>query len=429
MKHKKRTDHKKKRPVIEEPPKKQSWLSRLLGIKEVPETAQKSIPYKAMYRDGICKVTANYYSLTIAYEDINYQLAQNEDKIAIFENYCDFLNYYDSTISVQLTFFNSHANMAEYAKNIIIPQQDDDFNEIRKEYSSVLERQMSKGNNGLEKVKYITLGIEAKSIKAARARLDRVGMDSINVYDEKYKKWSYDDLPILPKANTLGKKYTKEQIQERIEKKPKVNVRVPITRLQYLLEVPVGILQNSENAGLRRWATKENLKRMAETYNQMVEQGIGNFEELNDKIEKVNEKQKELKGSLKQMEQAQKKMAEVSKYLKQYQDTKDVYRKYEGAYFRDRFFKQHESELIIYGAAANYFKQQGIEPDKLERGQLQVQQRKLDESKIDVKKQMKKLGFRSILFEKIDMNMREYLSFVEPERQPIKESVDKGVFK
>lgn len=145
-----------------------------------PKTAQQSIPYKAMYRDGICKVTATYYSLTIAYEDINYQLAQNEDKVSIFENYCDFLNYYDSTISVQLTFFNSHANLEEFTKNIHIPLQEDGFDEIRKEYSGILEGQMSKGNNGLEKLKYVTLGIEAKSVQAARSRLERIATDSIN---------------------------------------------------------------------------------------------------------------------------------------------------------------------------------------------------------------------------------------------------------
>ena len=146
----------------------------------IPRTVQQSIPYKAMYADGFCKVNNNYYSLTIAYEDINYQLAQNEDKVSIFENYCDFLNYYDSTISVQLTFFNAHADLKEYTKNIMIPKQDDGFDEVRGEYSGILKRQMSKGNNGLEKTKYVTLGIVAKGVKEARMRLERIAMDSIN---------------------------------------------------------------------------------------------------------------------------------------------------------------------------------------------------------------------------------------------------------
>ena len=48
-------------------------------------TAQQTIPYIQMYPDGICKVTGRKYSKTVAFEDINYQLAQADDKTAIFE--------------------------------------------------------------------------------------------------------------------------------------------------------------------------------------------------------------------------------------------------------------------------------------------------------------------------------------------------------
>lgn len=46
-------------------------------------TAQQTIPYIQMYPDGICKVTQRKYSKTVAFEDINYQLAQADDKTAI----------------------------------------------------------------------------------------------------------------------------------------------------------------------------------------------------------------------------------------------------------------------------------------------------------------------------------------------------------
>ena len=62
----------------------------------------KDIPYLAMYPDGICKVAQRKYSKSIAFEDINYQLAQADDKTAIFENWCDFLNYFDASVNVQL---------------------------------------------------------------------------------------------------------------------------------------------------------------------------------------------------------------------------------------------------------------------------------------------------------------------------------------
>ena len=40
----------------------------------VPRTAQQSIPMQRMFEDGTCRVKPNYYTRTIQYQDINYQL-------------------------------------------------------------------------------------------------------------------------------------------------------------------------------------------------------------------------------------------------------------------------------------------------------------------------------------------------------------------
>ena len=148
--------------------------------KSIPTTAQQSIPYIRMLQDGICQVTKTFFSKTIQFYDINYQLALNEDKTTIFENYCDFLNYFDSSISVQLSFINQQVDVAEFEKSIDIPDQTDDFNAIREEYRTMLKNQLSKGNNGLVKTKYITFGIEAESLKVARPRLERIETDILN---------------------------------------------------------------------------------------------------------------------------------------------------------------------------------------------------------------------------------------------------------
>ena len=148
--------------------------------KNIPTTAQQSIPYIRMLQDGICQVTKTFFSKTIQFYDINYQLALNEDKTTIFENYCDFLNYFDSSISVQLSFINQQVDVAEFEKSIDIPDQNDDFNAIREEYRTMLKNQLSKGNNGLVKHKYITFSIEADNPAAAKARLARIETDILN---------------------------------------------------------------------------------------------------------------------------------------------------------------------------------------------------------------------------------------------------------
>jgi len=163
------------------PPKQKGFSSslktRFFGRADTPQTTQQSIPYKEMHRDGVCRASSRLYTKTIVFNDINYQLAQNDDKTQIFENYCDFLNYFDSSVSVQLTFINRRANVREFQRSIDIPDRDDAFNSIRREYAGMLKGQLAKGNNGLVKTKYITFGIEADSLKAAKPRLERIEAD------------------------------------------------------------------------------------------------------------------------------------------------------------------------------------------------------------------------------------------------------------
>lgn len=147
---------------------------------KIAMSAQDTISYKEMRPDGICIVKDNYFTKTIQFYDINYQLARNEDKNIIFENYCDFLNYFDKSISVQLSFLNQTMDISDFEKSIAIKPQNDDFDGIRAEYTKMLKNQLARGNNGIVRKKYITFGIEADNIQNAKQRLERIETDIIN---------------------------------------------------------------------------------------------------------------------------------------------------------------------------------------------------------------------------------------------------------
>ena len=133
-----------------------------------------------MYPDGICRVTDTRYVKTIRFQDINYQLSQNEDKTAIFDGWCDFLNYFDSSVLFQLTFVNLSTSEENIAQRIDIPLQGDEFDPIREEYTNMLRSQVAKGQNGLSKTKYLTFCIEAENVRLAKSRLERIEIDLIN---------------------------------------------------------------------------------------------------------------------------------------------------------------------------------------------------------------------------------------------------------
>ena len=144
------------------------------------KSAQDSIPFERMFPDGICRVSANYYTKTVQFQDINYQLSLNEDKTAIFEGWCDFLNYFDASVRLELSFVNMSANKDTYGQQISIPLRGDADDSIREEYTQMLRNQLAKGNNGLIKTKYLTFGIEADGLKAAKPRLERIETDVLN---------------------------------------------------------------------------------------------------------------------------------------------------------------------------------------------------------------------------------------------------------
>ncbi len=146
----------------------------------IPKTAQQSIPFDRMFPDGICRVDLDYYTKTIQYEDINYQLAQQEDKTEIFEEWCSFLNFFDSSVRFQLSFSNMATDVSDFEKSIAISHKNDGFDDVRDEYSEVLLHQMEAGNNGLTKTKYLTFGIHAESMKNAKPRLIHIETDILN---------------------------------------------------------------------------------------------------------------------------------------------------------------------------------------------------------------------------------------------------------
>jgi len=146
---------------------------------KTPDTAQKTITFEKMYKDGICKVSANHYSKMVEFYDINYDLLEIEDQGIILEDYSKLINYFDPSVQFQLFLFNRRVSEEELAAQLDIPLQGDAFDDIREEYSQMLKKQSAKGTNGIIKSKYFVFGIDAADLKEARAKLMNIEKDVI----------------------------------------------------------------------------------------------------------------------------------------------------------------------------------------------------------------------------------------------------------
>lgn len=142
-----------------------------------PTTAQKTIPFQRMYKNGICQVTHSYYTKMVEFFDVNYELLDVEEKGDILGIYSQFINYFDPSIPFQLFLLNRQVNEEVLVEQVDIPLQEDEFDDIRKEFSDMLKNQMAKGNNGIMKSKYLVFGVEAAGFKEASARLASIEAD------------------------------------------------------------------------------------------------------------------------------------------------------------------------------------------------------------------------------------------------------------
>ena len=154
-------------------------------------SAQQTIPYVAMHPDGVCQLSGNLYTKTVEYEDINYSVASTEDQTAIFGGWSSFLNYFDSSLPFQMSFVNRRSRSGS-RYDVNIPMAEDEFDSIRGEFVGMLKKQIAKSNNGIERSKYITFGVPAEGIAAARPRLERVEADVIG----NFKRLGVSSVPL-----------------------------------------------------------------------------------------------------------------------------------------------------------------------------------------------------------------------------------------
>ena len=145
-------------------------------------TVEDTIPYVRMLKTGICQLDEKRYNKTIEFMDINYQLALEEDRDFIFNQFANFLNSFDPTIGIEFTYVNQVGRNQELESAIRIEDKGDDYDLIRKEFREMLKTQLSKGNNGLKKSKYITFTVEADNLEQATTKLERLEIDILSSF-------------------------------------------------------------------------------------------------------------------------------------------------------------------------------------------------------------------------------------------------------
>lgn len=142
----------------------------------VPKGVQDVIPVTAIYDDGIFRYGKDKYSKSFKFTDINYAVASRDDKEAMFLEYSELLNSFDSGATTKITINNRQLNRKDFEKSILLPLKGDDLDKYREEYNKMLLDKAT-GANSIVQDKYITVSINKKSIDEARTYFSRVSAE------------------------------------------------------------------------------------------------------------------------------------------------------------------------------------------------------------------------------------------------------------
>ena len=142
----------------------------------IPRSVQQAIPIHAAWADGIFKIGRSKFTRSYKFTDINYAVAGREDKEAMFLEYSELLNAFDSGATTKITINNRRLNREDFEKSILIPMQEDGLDLYRREYNAMLLEKAT-GADSMVQEKYVTVFAYKKTIEEARAYFSRVGTE------------------------------------------------------------------------------------------------------------------------------------------------------------------------------------------------------------------------------------------------------------
>ena len=169
------------------PKKKDKRSQKVAKEKEKKDFAKKvlnTIPYKKILADDIFFLGRKMYSKAYTFDDINFNLSDEEQQYMYLERYIEFLSILDDTVDCQICCWNSQINLDDFKKKTLLPQKADYLFEYRYEFNSrVLEENIRKGQNAIQKHMYITLTIKAPDEETARRRFKSLDITATNTFN------------------------------------------------------------------------------------------------------------------------------------------------------------------------------------------------------------------------------------------------------
>ena len=161
------------------------------------------------------------------------------------------------------------------------------------------------------------------------------------------------------RLKTLGIDYTEEALAARIAGRTRPSKR-PKVRDGSIQRIAV--IQDNQSPGLQHWAKLQKLKEGAKTLNYLAEHGIDSYEALDNRLAELNAAVDDSLASIKTIEARIVELNLIAKYAATYRKCRPVYNCYRESEDKEKSLRGHESEIILFEAAARELKRLGAVP-------------------------------------------------------------------
>ena len=132
-----------------------------------PNTAQKTIPYKTAYDNGLFETEEGIYSKCYGIADANFEIVAQDVQDALFDKFGEFLNSFNNESKIEVTVYNRTIDKEQFNRDVLLPMQGDMYDVYRDEQNKILLQNLQEGRNNIRKEIYITVSLQADNYEDA----------------------------------------------------------------------------------------------------------------------------------------------------------------------------------------------------------------------------------------------------------------------
>jgi hypothetical protein len=324
-------------------------------------------------------------------------------------SFTDHKHYHSNKRSYHFIRRTSDRLCQEYGLSVIVPGQD--------RGKSYIEQQASQNGTSYKAKLKTTIDRLLPACSDLEELLRRLQREGYEIKRGKYISARAPDQERFTHLKTLGADYTEEALAARIAGRSRLS-RQPKQRdgkISLLIDIQNNI-KAQQSAGFTHWAKLNNLKQAAKTMNFLTERGIGSYEELESRLAAVSARRDTAHTEIKRIENRTAEISIVMKHAATYRQLKPIYDRYRKSGDKEKFLRGHESEIILFEAAARECKRLGAVPlPATER--MQAEMDELNAKKATLKAELQKAQREERDYAAIRRNVEDFLSPPQPERE------------